>query len=104
MLLLNSFGKLSLESKTKLNGKTKMIVKTSSKGQIVIPKKIRRELNIKKGQALEISLSGDHLEIRPLPADPISHLKGILKGGPSLTKELLRERKSDDEKHEHRRS
>ena len=81
-----------------------MIVKTSSKGQVVIPKKMRQRLNIKTGQALEISFADDHLEIRPLPADPIHHLRGILKGGPSLARELLRERRADDAKYENHRS
>ncbi|MBI5787676.1 MAG: AbrB/MazE/SpoVT family DNA-binding domain-containing protein [Candidatus Schekmanbacteria bacterium] len=81
-----------------------MIVKTSAKGQMVIPKKMRQRLNIKTGQALEISFTDNHLEIRPLPADPIRHLRGILKGGHSLTQELLRERRADDAKHENHRS
>jgi hypothetical protein len=44
----------------------------------------------------------EHAEITPLPDDPIKEMRGILKGGKSLAKELLSERKKDnriDEKH-----
>jgi hypothetical protein len=43
-----------------------------------------------------------HAEITPLPEDSIKAMRGILKGGCSLAKELLAERERDnkiDEKH-----
>ena len=76
------------------------IVTTSAKGQIVIPKAIREDLDIKAGQKLSVEVKGDHLELYPLPLDPIKHLRGIFKGGPSLTKELIKERKRDYEREE----
>ena len=78
------------------------IVKTSTKGQIVIPKEIREKLGITPGQRVLFHIVDKHAEIIPLPDDIIKALRGILKGGPSLTKELLAERKRDnkiDEKH-----
>ena len=79
------------------------IVKTYAKGQIVIPKEIRDVLGIKPGKQLSIKLVGDHVEIRPLPNDPIEFLTGIFKDHPkSLADELLKERGKDDkidEKH-----
>ena len=73
------------------------IVKIFAKGQIVIPKKIRDQLGITPGKALFVELVDDHVEIRPLPDDPIEHLTGIFKDHPvSLAKELLKERKEDD--------
>ena len=78
------------------------IVKTSSKGQVVIPKDIRKRLGIIPGKRLLFRIVEDHAEITPLPDDPIASLRGSLKGGKSLTKELLAERKKDnkiDEKH-----
>ena len=78
------------------------VVKTSSKGQIVIPKAIRKRLGITPGKRLLFRVVEDHAEITPLPDDPITALRGTLKGGKSLTKALLAERKKDnriDEKH-----
>jgi len=78
------------------------ILKTSIKGQIVIPKEIREKLGITPGRKVLLRIVGKHAEITPLPEDPIKAMRGILKGGPSLAKELLTERESDnkiDEKH-----
>jgi len=74
------------------------IVKTHGKGQIIIPKDIRDKLGIKPGKTLSLRLIDDHVEIRPLPDDPIEFLTGIFKDYPgSLSSELLKERRSDDE-------
>ena len=78
------------------------IVKTSSKGQIVIPKQVRDKLGITPGKKVLFQVVDNHAEITLLPDDPIKAMRGILKGGPSLADELLAERKKDnkiDEKH-----
>jgi AbrB family looped-hinge helix DNA binding protein len=78
------------------------IVKASTKGQIVIPKGIREKLGITPGKKMLLRVVNEHAEITPLPDDPIKEMRGILKGGKSLAKELLSERKKDnqiDEKH-----
>jgi AbrB family looped-hinge helix DNA binding protein len=78
------------------------VVKTSSKGQVVIPKAIREKLGITPGRKVLFRLVGNRAEISPLPEDPVKALRGVLKGGPSLASELVRERKEDnriDEKH-----
>jgi len=78
------------------------IVKTSTKGQIVIPKEIREELGITPGKKLLFRIVGNHAEITTLPEDQIKAMRGVLKGGRSLAKALLAERKRDnkiDEKH-----
>ena len=78
-----------------------IIVKTSSKGQIVLPKLIRKSLDLKPGQKVALRVVGDHAEIKPLPPDPIEYLCGIFKDYPtSLAEELLNERQKDQEHEE----
>ena len=74
------------------------IVKTHAKGQIIMPKDIRDKLGIKPGKELSVKLVDDHVEIRPLPDDPIEFLTGIFeKQRGSMADELLKERKRDNE-------
>jgi hypothetical protein len=37
----------------------------------------------------------DHIEVRPLPENPVEHFHGIFKKGTSLTRALLDERRRD---------
>lgn len=76
-----------------LEVKPMSIVKTSSKGQVVIPVEIRKKLGIKPGQMVKLTLIDGKAVIAPLPEDPIKALRGIMKGKPSMTKALLDERK-----------
>ena len=71
------------------------VVTTSSRGQIVIPKEIRKQLQIVPGKNLLVKAEGDHAIIKPLPDDPVEHFCGVFKDGASLTKALLRERRKD---------
>jgi len=74
------------------------VVKTYAKGQIIIPKDMRVKLGILPGKKVSLRLVDDHLELRPLPDDPIEFLTGIFKDHPrSLSDELLRERKKDND-------
>jgi len=80
------------------------IVTTSAKGQVVIPKKEREKVGIKPGKKVIAKAVEDHIEIRPLPENPVEYYCGIFKKGSSLTKALLRERKKDFDREEKSRS
>ncbi|MBI4687439.1 MAG: AbrB/MazE/SpoVT family DNA-binding domain-containing protein [Nitrospirae bacterium] len=71
------------------------ILTTSTKGQVVLPKKEREKLGIKPGSKVLVEAHEDHIEIRPLPENPIEHFCGIFSKGSSLTGALLRERKEE---------
>jgi len=74
------------------------IIKTHAKGQIIMPKEIRDKLGIKPGKPLSVKLVGDHVEVKPLPDDPIEFLTGIFADyRASMAAELLKERKKDNE-------
>jgi AbrB family looped-hinge helix DNA binding protein len=74
------------------------IVKTHPKGQIIIPKEMRDELGIRPGTRISVKIVEDHIEMRPLPDDPIEYLTGCFEGeSGSMAAELLEERKRDDE-------
>ena len=68
-----------------------LTAKTSPKGQIVIPKAIRERLGMKAGSRVELELVSDHIEIRPLPENPIQAIRGSLKSTVSLAQKLIRE-------------
>ena len=71
-------------------------VTTSAKGQVVIPKQVRDRVGLKPGMRVVVQAVEDHIEIRPLPEDPVEYFCGIFAEGPSLTEALLRERKEED--------
>jgi AbrB family looped-hinge helix DNA binding protein len=78
-------------------------VVTSAKGQVVIPKKERDKVGIKPGTRVIVTAVRDHIEVRPLPEDPVTHFRGIFKKGPSLTKALLDERRRERQLEEKKR-
>jgi AbrB family looped-hinge helix DNA binding protein len=67
----------------------------SEKGWIVIPNEIRKKYGLMKGKRVNIIDYGGVISIIPLAKDAISESEGIFKGGPSLTKTLITERKKD---------
>lgn len=70
-------------------------VTVSSKGQIVMPKKIRDALGIKPKQKVFLKVVQNHAEIIPLPENPAKAFCGIFKNGSSLTKTLLKARREE---------
>ena len=71
------------------------VVTASSRGQIVIPRDIRRELNIVAGKKLFIKAQSGRILVTPLPDDPVESFCGIFEGRSSLTRALIQSRKED---------
>ena len=59
------------------------------KGQVVIPAELRQRLGMNPGQRLELRDAGDHLELYPLPLDPLAAFRGSLRRDLSLADELI---------------
>jgi AbrB family looped-hinge helix DNA binding protein len=71
------------------------IVKTLSKGQIVIPAEIRKRYHIEPGTEIQIMEYGGIIYLIPSVEDPIKAACGILPSEPSLSEKLVRERKKE---------
>ncbi len=61
----------------------------SSKGQVVLPAKIREQLGLAEGTKMVVKLKGGEVVMKPV--ERISSLKGILSGVRKTAKELVRE-------------
>ena len=71
------------------------VVTTSSRGQIVIPKDVRKQLHIGPGKKILVRAEGDRAILFPLPDNPVDHFCGIFQKGSSLTEALLDERRKE---------
>ena len=70
-------------------------VKIHSKGQIVIPAKMRKKYIIQPGSELNIMEYGDIMYLVPPVDGPIRSACGSLPKKPSLSNMILKERKKD---------
>jgi len=62
----------------------------STKGQVTVPKRIRKRLGLKVGDRVEFVVEGDHTIIRPARAsgNPFEKYIGALPAFPGGTKEI----------------
>lgn len=69
----------------------------SSKGQIAIPKAIRERLNLRPGTKVALDLQGEQLVMKRLVPDfpDWRTMRGMVRGGPSLTKALEKEHREE---------
>ena len=70
----------------------------TSKGQIVVPRNIRRKMNIKPGAKIAFVEHGDEIMIKPLDKAYFDKFKGLTKGGGSLIDELMKEKTKERER------
>jgi AbrB family looped-hinge helix DNA binding protein len=76
----------------------------SSKGQILIPKKIRNKYGVRPGGMVHILEQNDGILLKAAPEDPIAAACGFLKGNFSLTKDLIQEHSQEQKNERSRRS
>ena len=77
-----------------------LVVTASSRGQIVIPKDIRKRLNIVAGKRLAVKTDGDCVVLTPLPDDPVEAFCGVFEEKSSLTGALTEHRQKDKQREE----
>jgi len=70
-------------------------VKVLNKGQIVIPASIRKKYAIKPGNRIQIFEYGRLIYLVPQADDPVGEARECLPAEPSLSEELLAERKRE---------
>jgi AbrB family looped-hinge helix DNA binding protein len=69
-----------------------MNVTVSQKGWVVIPAELRKKYHLKPGTEVTVVDYGGVLSIIPAMRDPIKAGRGLLKGIPASTQDLLKER------------
>jgi AbrB family looped-hinge helix DNA binding protein len=67
----------------------------TTKGQLVIPARLRRRFGIKKGTTISFLEEGGRIIVQPVTRQFIRGLRGSLKGEPSALDLLLEERKQE---------
>lgn len=72
----------------------------TTKGQLVIPARIRRKLGIKPGTKVCFVERGNEILFQPVTKEYIRSVCGMLKSDTSVTGELLNERKKEREREE----
>jgi len=75
----------------------------TTKGQVVIPARLRRFFNIKQGTRVVFEQKKDGLMVRPITTETIDSLRGMLKlkpGEKSATQQLLEDRAEDIKREE----
>ncbi len=67
----------------------------TSKGQLVVPARIRRRFGIKPGTSVRFIERNGEILFQPITKEFIRSLKGCLKSETSVTADLLRERAAE---------
>lgn len=64
----------------------------SSKGQLVIPSELRKQLGMRPGTGVSLEVEGDRIVLVPDSKLELKNMKGWLKGKPSMLEYLQQER------------
>ncbi len=71
------------------------LIQISQKGQILVPKHMRRKLGLKHGGKVHLAEEDGRIVLTPVPPDPIQAATGFLKGKFSLNNDLRREHRNE---------
>lgn len=74
----------------------------TSKGQLVVPARIRRKFGIKPGTHIRFIERGQEILFQPVTSEFIRSLQGSLRDDGPVTSELLRDRAADRKREEER--
>ncbi len=74
-----------------------MLLRLSSKGQLVLPKNIRQELRLKHGDQFRAKVVDGKIVLEPIQKNAIQRLYGILEGT-DLLKDLEEEHRQEVER------
>jgi AbrB family looped-hinge helix DNA binding protein len=69
-----------------------MVLTISNKGWVVIPAEMRKKYNLVPGSEVTLVDYGGVLTIVPVVTDPVKRGRGLLKGQPSLSDVLQKDR------------
>jgi AbrB family looped-hinge helix DNA binding protein len=77
---------------------TRQITTVSTKGQFVIPSEMRTALGIKPGTRIAVTQDGAKITLEPVTDALVDKTRGMFSGKPSLSDELMRERRRRKER------
>lgn len=72
--------------------------RVTSKGQLVVPSRLRRKYGIKPGTKIRFIERDSEIVFQPVTREYIRSLCGMLKSDVSVTQELLKERERERER------
>jgi AbrB family looped-hinge helix DNA binding protein len=72
-----------------------MIATVSTKGQLVIPLRMREELGIEAGARVALTVEDGAVVLRPVSERLVDETCGMFAGGESMADELQRDRRAD---------
>lgn len=70
----------------------------TTKGQVVIPRRLRKEFHIEKGTRAVVTATPEGILLKPVTRHSINRLRGILKrkpGGPSFAEEWAEHKREE---------
>ena len=70
----------------------------SGKGWVVIPRELREQYGLKKGDKVHVIDYAGVLSIVPVSTDPVENAAGLLRGNTPLVEALMKSRREDSDR------
>jgi AbrB family looped-hinge helix DNA binding protein len=65
-------------------------------GELFIPAELRKAMGIQTGTSIAVLREGNRIILEPINKEYVRSLRGSTAGGPSMTDELLKERREEE--------